>query len=126
MISFRFLPVDLLPPIEFPQLSVRVSYGNVGPEEMEQIITDRIENAVAGVPNLEQLVSRSSEGFSEVSLRFGQGTNLDEAANDVRSALDRVRGNLPPEADAPEIRKFDPNQQAIVVLGARSTLPLEE
>jgi len=126
LISFRFLPVDLLPPIEFPQLSIRVNYGNVGPEEMELIVTERIENAVAGVPNLEQISSRSSEGFSEVNLRFAQGTNLDEAANDVRAALDRVRRSLPPEADAPEIRKFDPNQQAIVVLGARSTLPLEE
>ena len=126
LISFRFLPVDLLPPIEFPQLSVRVNYGNVGPEEMELIITERIENAVAGVPNLEQISSRSSEGNSEVDLRFAQGTNLDEAANDVRAALDRVRGALPPEADAPEIRKFDPNQQAILVLGARSTLPLED
>ncbi|MGB7217152.1 MAG: efflux RND transporter permease subunit [Gammaproteobacteria bacterium] len=126
LLSFRFLPVDLLPPIEFPQLSIRVSYSNVGPEEIEQIITDRIENVVSGVPNLEQITSRSSEGFSEVNLRFAQGTNLDEAANDVRSALDRVRNALPPEADAPEIRKFDPNQQPIVVLGARSTLPLEE
>src|SRR5690606_24698062 len=88
--------------------------------------TDRIENVVSGVPNLEQITSRSSEGFSEVNLRFAQGTNLDEAANDVRSALDRVRDALPPEADAPEIRKFDPNQLPIVVLGARSTLPLEE
>lgn len=126
LISFRFLPVDLLPPIEFPQLGVRVSYANVGPQEMEQIITDRIENAVASVPNVEQMSSRSSEGFSEVSLRFAQGTNLDEAANDVRSALDRVRNSLPQEADAPEIRKFDPNQLPIVVLGATSTLPLEE
>ncbi len=126
LLSFRFLPVDLLPPIEFPQLSIRINYGNVGPEEMEQIITERIENAVAGVPNVEQLNSRSSEGSSEVQLRFAQGTNLDEAANDVRSALDRVRQSLPPEADAPEIRKFDPNQNAIVTIGARSMMPLEE
>ena len=62
LISFRFLPVDLLPPIEFPQLNIRVRYGNVGPEEMELIITERIENAVAGVPNLEQVFSYSSEG----------------------------------------------------------------
>ncbi|HEX6992691.1 MAG TPA: efflux RND transporter permease subunit [Gammaproteobacteria bacterium] len=126
LISFRFLPVDLLPPIEFPQLGIRVSYPNVGPEEIELIITERIENAVASVPNLEQISSRSSEGFSEVELRFAQGTNLDSAANDVRAALDRVRGSLPPEAEAPEIRKFDPNQQPIVVVGARSTLPLED
>ena len=126
LISFRFLPVDLLPPIEFPSLNVRVNYGNVGPEEMELIITERIENAVAGVPNLEQVSSFSGEGTSQVQLRFAEGTNLDEAANDVRAALDRVRDNLPDEIEAPEIGKFDPNQQPIVILGARSNRPLAE
>src|SRR5690606_23124641 len=97
MISFRFLPVDLLPPIEFPQLNIQVGYGNVGPEEMELIITERIENGVAGVPNLEQVFSNSREGQTNVNLIFAQGTNLDEAANDVRAALDRVREDLPDE-----------------------------
>lgn len=50
IISFRYLPVDLLPPIEYPQLTVATEYPNVGPEEMEKIITQRVENAVAGVP----------------------------------------------------------------------------
>jgi HAE1 family hydrophobic/amphiphilic exporter-1 len=126
MIAFRFLPVDLLPPIEFPQLNVGVNYGNVGPEEMELIITERIENAVAGVPNLEEVYSFSGEGWSNVSLRFAQGVNLDEAANDVRAALDRVREDLPDEIEPPEIRKFDPNQQPIVILGASSNRPLAE
>ncbi len=126
LISFRFLPVDLLPPIEFPSLSIRVSYGNVGPEEMELIITERIENAVAGVPNLEQVFSFSGEGDADIDLRFAEGTNLDEAANDVRAALDRVREDLPDEVEPPEIRKFDPNQQPIVILGARSNRPLAE
>jgi HAE1 family hydrophobic/amphiphilic exporter-1 len=126
LISFRFLPVDLLPPIEFPSLNIQVNYGNVGPEEMELIITERIENAVAGVPNLEQVFSFSGEGTSNVDLRFAEGTNLDEAANDVRAALDRVREDLPDEVEPPEIGKFDPNQQPIVILGARSNKPLAE
>jgi hydrophobic/amphiphilic exporter-1 (mainly G- bacteria), HAE1 family len=126
MISFRFLPVDLLPPIEFPQLNVRVSYGNVGPEEMELIVTDKIENAVSGVPNLEQVTSFSGQGNAQLSLQFAEGTNLNEAANDVRAALDRVRDNLPDEMEPPEIRKFDPDQQPIVILGARSRRPLAE
>ena len=126
LISFRFLPVDLLPPIEFPQLNIRVRYGNVGPEEMELIITERIENAVAGVPNLEQVFSYSGEGDANISLQFAEGTNLDEAANDVRAALDRVRDDLPDEIEPPEIGKFDPNQQPIVILGASSNRPLTE
>jgi len=125
-IGFRYLPVDLLPPIEFPQLTIAVNYDNVGPEEMELIITDQVENAIAGVPNVERVTSSSSEGNSRVTLNFAQGVNLDEATNDVRAALDRVRRSLPAEVDAPRIWKFDPNDSPIVVLGARSERDLAE
>jgi HAE1 family hydrophobic/amphiphilic exporter-1 len=126
MIGFRFLPVDLLPPIEYPQLTVNVDYSNVGPAEIEQIITDRVENAIAGIPNIERVTSRSGEGNSRVSLHFAQGTNLDEAANDLRAALDRVRNNLPEEAEAPRIWKFDPNDSPIVIVGAKSEREMAE
>ena len=124
--GFRYLPVDLLPPVEFPRLSITVDYSNVGPEEIETIITDQIENAIAGVANIEEVTSTSEEGRSRVNLNFSQNTNLDEAANDVRAALDRVRRNLPEEADAPRVRKFDPNEAPIVILGAQSNRPLDE
>jgi HAE1 family hydrophobic/amphiphilic exporter-1 len=120
VMGFRYLPVDLLPPIEYPQLTVAVNYDNVGPEEMENIITERIENALAGVPGVERVRSRSDEGSSRVTLEFAQGVNIDAAANDVRAALDRVRGSLPPEADPPRIWKFDPNNFPIVIIGANS------
>ncbi len=124
--GFRYLPVDLLPPIEYPRLSVSVNYPNVGPEEIETIITDQLENALAGVANLEEVTSTSSEGQGRVNLNFSRNTNLDEAANDVRAALDRVRRNLPEEADPPRVRKFDPNDSPIVIVGARSTRQLDE
>ena len=126
VVGFRYLPVDLLPPIELSRLTIYTNYPNVGPEEMEQIITDPIENAISGVPNLERVTSRSSEGNSRVSLEFAQGTGLDEAANDVRSALDRIRDNLPPEVEAPGIWKFDPNNISIVTIGVESQRNLEE
>lgn len=126
VIGFRMLPVDLLPPIEYPQLTIAVNYDNVGPEEMERIITDQIENAIAGVPNIERVNSNSSEGSSWVTVHFGQGTNLDEATNDIRAALDRVRRSLPPEVDAPRIWRFDPNDAPIVVLGAVSEREMSE
>lgn len=124
--GFRYLPVDLLPPIEYPRLSVSVDYPNVGPEEIETIVTDQLENALAGVANVEEITSQSEEGESQVSLNFSQNTNLDEAANDVRAALDRVRRSLPEEAEAPRVRKYDPNDFPIVILGAQSTRPLDE
>lgn len=126
VIGFRFLPVDLLPPIEYPQLTVSTDYANVGPAEMEQIITEPVENALAGVPGVERVRSSSSEGSSRVTLEFAQSVDVDVAANDVRAALDRVRDNLPPEADPPRIWKFDPNNFPIVIIGANSDMNLAE
>ncbi len=124
--ALRFLPVDLLPAIEYPMLSVSTVYPNVGPEEIETIITDRVENAIASVPNIEEVRSRSSEGRSRVTLEFSQGTDIDAAANDVRAALDRVRDDFPPEVEPPRLWKFDPDNFPVVILGAQSTKSMQE
>ncbi len=126
IMGFRFLPVDLLPPIEYPLLSVSTSYPNVGPEEIERIITDKVENAIASVPNIEEVRSVSQEGRSRVTLEFTQGTNIDAAANDVRAALDRIRDDFPPEVESPRLWKFDPDNFPVVVLGAQSNRSMEE
>lgn len=123
--GLRYLPVDLLPAIELARLTVFVNYPNVGPEEIESMITDPLENALSGVPNLERMTSRSEEGRSRVSLEFTRGTEIDEAANDVRGALDRLRDDLPLEAEPPGIWKFDPDAQEIVTIAATSTRNLE-
>jgi HAE1 family hydrophobic/amphiphilic exporter-1 len=119
--GWRYLPIDLLPPIEFPQVTIRTDYPNVGPEEIEKIITEPIEEALAGVPGVERTRSQSEEGQSDVTLDFARGTNLDEAANDVRAALDRISNRFPPEVAAPRLWKFDPNDSPIVVVGVSST-----
>jgi len=124
--SLRSLPVDLLPRVEFTQLTVRTVYPNVGPAEIEQIITDPIENAVSGLPNLERVTSRSEEGRSWVRLEFGRGTNVDEAANDLRAALDRIRDSLPVEAELPEILKLDLDRVEVVSLAVTATRDLDE
>ncbi|TVR55386.1 MAG: efflux RND transporter permease subunit, partial [Puniceicoccaceae bacterium] len=118
--GFRFLPVDLLPEIELPSLSLGLGYPNVGPEEMERLVTQPIENAIAGVPNLTRVTSNVGEGWSWVGLDFARGTDMAEAANDVRDALDRVRGNLPPEVDGPRLWKFNPDNMPIVTLAVSS------
>ncbi len=125
LVALRTLPVDLLPKVEFTELTVRVSYPNVGPEEIEQIITDPIENAISGLPNLERVSSQSEEGSSRIRLRFARGTDIDEAANDLRAALDRLRDELPPEAEAPEIFKLDLDMIEVVSVAATTSRDLE-
>jgi HAE1 family hydrophobic/amphiphilic exporter-1 len=126
LVSLRSLPVDLLPSVEFTELTVRIRYPNVGPEEIEQIVTDPVENAVSGLPNLERVTSRSEEGLSQVRLEFARGTSIDEAANDLRAALDRLRDDLPVEAEPPEILKLDLDRIEVVSLAATTTRHLEE
>ena len=126
IVSFRTLPVDLLPKIESTQLTVRVDYPNVGPQEIEHTITRRIENAVSGLPNLERVTASSEEGEARIGLEFARGTNVDEAANDLRAALDPLRDEFPVEVEPPRIYKLDLDRMEIISLVATTTLTLDE
>jgi HAE1 family hydrophobic/amphiphilic exporter-1 len=117
VMSLARLPVDLMPDITYPSLTVRVSYPGVGPLEMEELVTRPIEQAVSATSGVERLESTSSEGSSRVTLNFAWGTDLNEAADDVRNRLDRVRGRLPEEADPPVMFKFDANASPIMGVG---------
>jgi hydrophobic/amphiphilic exporter-1 (mainly G- bacteria), HAE1 family len=119
-ISLMRLPVDLMPDVSYPSITVRVGYAGVGPLEMEELVTRPIEQAMSAVAGLERLESTSQEGSSRVTLNFAWGTDLNEAADDVRSRLDRVRGRLPEEADAPITFKFDANAQPIMGVGVEA------
>ena len=121
-IAFWRLPIDLLPEIEVPRLTVSTSYQDASPEEVEQLVTRVVETAVARVPGIVEMTSLSTEGNSNVTLSFVWGTNLDEASNDVRDSLDRIANRLPEEVERPRLRKFDPNQVPVIVLGVASRL----
>ena len=97
-ISLTKLPVDLMPEFTQPTITVNTNYANVGPLEIEELITRPIEQSVSAVAGITRVDSSSREGGSNVRLNFAWGTNLDAAADDVRSRLDRVRGRLPEEA----------------------------
>ena len=116
-ISVTRLPVDLLPDVTYPRVSVMVRYPGVGPQEIEQLITRPIEQTVSAVAGLEVLESSSNEGSSRVSLAFAWGTDLNEAMDDMRMRLDRVRGRLPLEAEPMQIFRQDSNAMPIMSLG---------
>ena len=102
------------------------SYGNVGPQEMEESITRPIEEALAAVQGVEEITSTSSEGQSQVRVSFSWGTDLDVAANDIRDRIDRVLGRLPEDITRPMIRKFDLSAFPIMFLSASGNLnPLD-
>jgi HAE1 family hydrophobic/amphiphilic exporter-1 len=111
------LPIDLLPDISFARLTVSTTYPGAGPEEVENLVTRIIEEAVSTVAGVQDVFSTSSEGRSSVTAVFPSGTDVDAAANDLRAAIERVRRRLPDGADPPVVFKFDPSQFPIVQLG---------
>lgn len=112
------LPVALLPNFTYPVVNVSVSYPNVGPEQMEALVTRPIENAVSRVNGVELIDSTSSEGTTDVRAQFYYGTNIDTAAVDVQQQVDRIRSQLPndPNLQQPQVSKFDSNAFPIVRL----------
>ncbi len=110
------LPVSLLPSFSPPVITVTVNYPNVGPEQMEALVTRQIENAVSRVNGISVIDSTSTQGQSQVRATFHYGVNIDTAAVDVQQQVDRVRSSLPndPTLQQPQIFKFDANSLPIV------------
>jgi HAE1 family hydrophobic/amphiphilic exporter-1 len=117
-VALRRLPLDLMPDISYPVLSISTSYPNSSPPIVEQLISRPVEEAMGAVPGVEEITSVSSEGSSSVQLSFAWGTNIDTAAAEVRDRLDRVIPRLPEDADRPRLFKFDPANIPVMTLGA--------
>ena len=125
-VSLSQLRVDMLPEVEMPSLNVRTQYEGADPEVMERLVTQPVEEIVSTVPGVEKITSMSSEGSSNVQITFVWGTNIDEAAQDVRSRLEDELSELPEDVTRPQLRKFDIGSFPVVVLGVASKLdPVE-
>jgi HAE1 family hydrophobic/amphiphilic exporter-1 len=121
-VSLYRLAIDLMPDITYPTISITTEYENASPEEIEELVTRLVEEAMSAVPGVEEVNSVSSEGRSTVRVTFSWGTDLDAAANDIRDRLDRIISRLPEGVERPRLRKFDLAQFPIVILGASSNL----
>jgi hydrophobic/amphiphilic exporter-1 (mainly G- bacteria), HAE1 family len=108
-VSYTFLKVDRLPPISIPFVSVNVSYTGATAQDVEQLITQPIENAVAGMPGVASISSTSSEGSSSVNVQLADGTDASTAALEVERRVSAIRNRLPQDAGDPRVNKADPN-----------------
>ncbi len=116
LVSFQRLPIDLLPEIEPPMISVLTQYPGASAQDVEINVTKKIESGLSSITNLKKIRSTSIDNISVVVLEFEYGTNLDEASNDIRSALEFTKRNLPQDALDPFIFKFSTNIFPVVFL----------
>ncbi len=120
-ISVRMLSQELFPPVTYPKLSVITHYANAAPEEIEQLITKPIEEAVGSTPGLRSVTSVSREGMSLVVAEFGWEQNMDFSALSVREKIDLVKSRLPRDAEEPTVIKFNPFEMPAVTLSVSSS-----
>jgi multidrug efflux pump subunit AcrB len=121
LIAFARMQVNNAPDIDFPAAIVSVSQPGAAPNEIETQITQRVESAVRGVNGVEEINSNVSEGNSFTFVSFQIGTPTDRAVNDVRNAVDQIRGNLPEGILEPQITRVDASGEPIMYVGAETT-----
>ncbi len=127
---FSRLGLDMLPDIEYPVVSVITTYQGVASEDIENVLTKPIEDAVATVKDVKSVKSFSQEGMSAVMIEFNWGTNIDFAAQDVRDKIGLIEGYLPSDSDKPLVLKLDVGAMPVLGYGVTSdsmdTLKLKE
>ncbi len=109
------LPVNLLPDVSYPSVTVRTSYPGASPRDVEERISERVQELVAVVPGVRRVFSISRPAVSDVVLEFGWGTQMSFAVNDVRERLDRFFA--PQGAEQPLVLRYDPSLDPVMTIG---------
>lgn len=107
LMSFGQLGIDDTPNIDIPVVRVTVTQPGAGPVELESQVTKKVEDAVAGLGNIDQLRSTVTDGVSTTVINFVLGTDTDRATNDVRNAISQIRQELPQDANDPIVQRLE-------------------
>ena len=130
VIAVVFLPrldIALYPSVEMPVVSVMVRCNDAGPEEVELQVAEVIEDAVGNIENLDTMTSVSREGSCYVILQFEYGTDLDEAQDEVQSAVTRITRRLPDWAESPTVMTFNASGSTTILrLMLRGDMTVDE
>src|SRR5208283_1854299 len=126
LVVYPLLPVAPLPQVDFPTIQVSASLPGASPETMASSVATPLERQFSLIPGVTQMTSVSALGSTSVTLQFDLNRDIDAAAQDVQAAINAASAQLPSNLPAaPTIRKVNPADAPIMILGMRSdTLPL--
>ena len=115
------MEMEQTPQMEMPMLMVRASYSNAGPEDVEELVTSVIEDAVGSLDGLKSMTSTSSEGNAMVALEFEYGTDTEEVKTDLQDKLNQLERQLPDDVE-PSIMEMSMNQSSVMKMCIRDSL----
>src|SRR5512144_703678 len=107
LFSLRRLPIDMMPEVEIPVLSIVTEFPGASPETVEREVSKKIEEAVNPISGVKHLVSVSREGLSSVVVEFNLDVKINDASQEARAKINAIRRELPEGMKEPVIQKFD-------------------
>ncbi|HEX04851.1 MAG TPA: efflux RND transporter permease subunit, partial [Bacteroidetes bacterium] len=126
LFSLSRLGIDLFPEIDFPYVSVVTIYPGAGPEEIETLLNEPLEEAINSVSGVKTIYSTAQEGVSAVIVELQLGQDVDIGAIDIKDKIDAIKYTLPDDIEDPLVQKFDMGAEAIIKLSITGNLPLED
>jgi len=128
VLALNRLPVDLLPAINYPNLTVITTYSDTPADDLTRLVTQPLEEVITGLANVRRVISKTREGVSTITVQYEWGTEMDFANLHLREAIDRVayREDFPESADRPLILRWDPSARPIAILILSGDDPLAE
>jgi HAE1 family hydrophobic/amphiphilic exporter-1 len=125
-IAYTRIPIDLMPDVQFPFMSVTTTYPGTGAKEIESDVTKKIEEGMSSISGLKNIYSTSAEGYSQVLLEFNLDVKIRDADMDVREQLSKIRSELPKDVDEPTIARFDVSATPVMIFALSSDMPLDK
>jgi len=119
-IAYRNTRLELNPDVQFGVITITTIYPGAGPEEINNLVTRRIEDAVSGVSGIRQINGSSQDSVSSVVVQLEIGTDVEETATEFRTRIDAIKRDLPSEAEDPVVQKLDTTSDPAMTLVAKS------
>ncbi len=121
VVSILNMKLELTPEINMPMLIVTTTYPGASPEDINDLVTRKIEDSIGTLDGIDTMMSMSNENYALTMLQYEYGTDMDNAYSELRKRLDLARTNLPDDADDPVIMEFDINQMASMYAVVQNT-----
>jgi HAE1 family hydrophobic/amphiphilic exporter-1 len=127
VLGYFLMPVDALPTVDFPSITVSAALPGASPETMASTVATPLERQFSTIAGIDSMNSTSSLGLTSITIQFNLDRNIDSAAEDVQTAISATTPLLPPMPTRPSFRKINPSDMPIIWMTVSSpTLPLSK
>lgn len=125
-IGFQRMGVSQMPEVDFPVISVHLSWEGAAPEVMESDVVDVAEDVLMSIQGIRDLSSSIRLGTANITVEFELERDIDVALQEVQTKISQVQNRLPEDLDPPVITKVNPQDRPIMWIGVSGDIPVQD